>query len=134
MIDAFIRSMLGTWGNSVLDFFVQNNLWISALILFYGVCVFLGRRSYQRSASFLVNWFQEEYSNSARSKSRKNLIQWIEKEEIPWGLTKKAFWFPLITPPNRFVLYIKDQQTLQKLFNKETLASIFRPLGEKQNK
>ena len=74
MIDAFIRSMLGTWGNSVLDFFVQNNLWISALILFYGVCVFLGRRSYQCSASFLIDWFQEEYSNSARLKVEVTLL------------------------------------------------------------
>jgi len=134
MIDAFIRSMLGTWGNSILDFYIANNFWINALILLYAVLVALGRISYHRSALFLSNWFQEKYDQDARLKSRSNLIRLIEKEDIPWDLAIESFWFPLITPPTRFVPYIKNQLTLQKLFNKETLVDLLRPLKEKREK
>ena len=122
--------MLGTWGNVVLDFYIENNIWINALVLLYAVLVFLGRASYRRSALFLLKWFQEKYDKDARLKSQSNLIRLIEKEEIPWDLAKESFWFPLITPPNRFVLYNKNQLTLRKLFNKETLVNLLRPLGE----
>lgn len=134
MIDDFIRSILGTWGNIALDFYIQNDIWINALVLLYGTSVFLARMSYRRSALFLLNWSQKKHGKNGSLKSRSNLVQMIEKGEIPWDSTKKTFWFPLITPPNRFVLYIKNQQTLQKLFNTETLESILHPSREKQNK
>jgi hypothetical protein len=126
MINAFIRSMLGTWGNAELDFLIRNNVWISALVLLYAVLIFLGRTSYQRSLQYLFNWYREEHGGKVRSKSKSNIIKLIESGEIPWNSISKAYWFPLITPPKRFIFYIKNQQTLQRIFNKETLVNIFR--------
>ena len=134
MINAFIRSMLGTWGNLALDFYLKNEVWINSLVLLYGLCIFLARASYHRSAQFLSSWFQEKYGKNAGAKVQGKLVQLIENGEIPWDLTKKTFWFPLITPPNRFVPFIKNQQTLQKLFNKETLQGILRLSREKRKK
>ena len=134
MIDAFIRSMLGTWGNAILDFSIKNNMWISTLVLLYAVLLFLGRASYHRSASFLLKWFQEKYEKDVRVKNKSNVVRLIEKEDIPWDLAKKSFWFPLITPPKRYVFYNKNQLTLQKLFDKETLVNLLDPLTEKRGK
>jgi len=134
MIDAFIRSLLGTWGNAVLDFYLSNNFWINAFVLFYALLIFLGRTSYHRTARFLLDWLEKNYATDTRAKSRSGLVRLIEKEEIPWGSARESFWFPLITPPSRFVLYVKSEQTLQKMFSKDALVAILYPAKEPKGK
>ncbi|HEY6072629.1 MAG TPA: hypothetical protein VIV15_04355 [Anaerolineales bacterium] len=134
MIDAFIRSMLGGWGNALLDFYIKNNLWINALVLMYGVLVVLGRTCYRRSASFLLNWFTDQYGGNNGPKSPGAMLRFLEQADVPWGAAKKAYWFPLITPPSRFVLYPKDEKTLQRIFSRETLTAILRPSRGQQDR
>ena len=35
MIDALVRGSLGTTGSGLLDFYIQNSLWINALLFAY---------------------------------------------------------------------------------------------------
>lgn len=116
-----------------MDFYLRNNLWINALVLLYALLIFLGRASYDRSARLLSVWYNEKHGRDAQSKSRSSLARMMERGGVPpWDLAVKAFWFPLITPPGRFVFLIKNQQVLQRLFNKETIIKILRPEDERK--
>jgi hypothetical protein len=131
MIDSFVRSILGTWGNIVLDFYLHNDLLINALVLFYAVLVFLGRTSYQRSAQFLTEWYLEKNGRETRSKTKNNLGKLIDNGKIPWASTVSAYWFPLITPPNRFVFFIKNERAVERIFRKEALVDILHAKDKK---
>ncbi|MBM3126452.1 MAG: hypothetical protein FJZ87_15515 [Chloroflexi bacterium] len=134
MIDAFVRSLLGTWGNAVLDFYLSNHFWINAFVLSYALLIFLGRTSYHRSAKFLLDWLEKKFAADAKAKSRSGLVKLIEKEEIPWGPAGASFWFPLITPPGRFLPSLKNEHTLQKMFSKDALVAILYPAKEPKGK
>lgn len=125
--------MLGTWGNKVLDFYIQNNIWINALVLLYALMIFLGRSSYHRSARFLYAWYYEKYGKDAQSITKSALARMIEKGgNPPWDQVLSSYWFPLITPPDRFVFFFKNQQVLQRLFSKETLIKMLQPEEKKK--
>jgi len=37
MVNAFIRSMIGSWGNAFLDFYLANSIWINTILLLYAL-------------------------------------------------------------------------------------------------
>jgi len=46
MINAFIRSSIGSLGRAIMDFYIENSLIINAIILMYAFLVFIGHRNY----------------------------------------------------------------------------------------
>ncbi len=67
MIDAFVRGVLGTTGSQVLDFYIQNNLWINALLFAYAILVVFARRNYgQVARHILAEFFQKHGDKLAR--------------------------------------------------------------------
>lgn len=122
MIDAFLRSIIGSFGNWLLDQYIANALWIHSLILGYALLVVLARRSFQSVLHFLVNYFQQNYGVYLKGKKREQIARFLEKHPLPWQQALKHAPFPLLSPPNSIRLYLRNESTFQKIFSPDLVA------------
>jgi len=130
MIDAFIRSMIGSWGNALLDFYLANSLWINALLLLYALFVVLSRRNFDISLQSLIFSLQKEFGEQFAKKGSGSILNLLKKADIPWAGSLSKSPLPFITPPGSFWLYPKNIQTFQKFITIEKLVELLKP---KQN-
>ena len=122
MIDAFIRSLLGTFGNQVLDFLIANQIFFEVPLLTYALMVFLGRQAYQRANTALVNSLIQQLGEKLIRKNRAELKRILKRsEEIPWQVAMQAARFPLLSPPGSIRVYPRSQTRLEKLFTSDVL-------------
>lgn len=124
MIDAFIRSILGNWGNVLLDFYIANSLWINGIILLYALLVVLAHRNYKRITSSVLLFLNEKYGSQLQKKGKGSLVQMVKKARIPWNEILKKSWIPFITPPGSIRLYLSNEKTIDKLLPLEKIAEL----------
>ena len=124
MIDAFIRSILGNWGNVLLDFYIANSLWINGIILLYALLVVLAHRNYKQITSSVVLFLNEKYGSQLQKKGKGSLVQMVKKARIPWNVILKKSWIPFITPPGSIRLYLSNEKTIDKLLPLEKIADL----------
>lgn len=124
MIDAFIRSILGDWGNVLLDFYIANSLWINGIILLYALLVVLAHRNYKQITSSVVLFLNEKYGSQLQKKGKGSLVQMVKKACIPWNVILKKSWIPFITPPGSIRLYLSNEKTIDKLLPLEKIAEL----------
>ncbi len=124
MIDAFIRSILGDWGNVLLDFYIANSLWINGIILLYALLVVLAHRNYKQITSSVVLFLNEKYGSQLQKKGKGSLVQMVKKARIPWKVILKKSWIPFITPPGSIRLYLSNEKTIDKLLPLEKIAEL----------
>jgi hypothetical protein len=121
MINAFIRSSLGTWGSAVLDFYIQNSLWINILILIYAAAVVIGRWNYRQFLNSLLGEFCLKQAELIARKNRADLKYALKHTVLPWEKAMQALRFPLLTPPGKYGFVLKNKVNLEKLFETEKL-------------
>jgi hypothetical protein len=124
MIDAFIRSILGDWGNALLDFYIANSLWINGIILLYALLVILAQRNYKRITSSALIFLNEKYGSQLQKKGKGSLVQMMKKAGIPWNEIIKRSWNPFLTPPGSIRLYLSNEKTIDKLLPLEKIAEL----------
>lgn len=122
MIDALVRKFLGTAGSGFLDFYMQYSLWINALLFSYAVLVIFARRNYGRIIQNILAGFFEKYGNTLAKKSPQEIRALLLKWKIPWENGMRAGWFPFISSPQGFLLYLKSDKTFRKIFSIEILV------------
>lgn len=122
MIDALIRGALGTTGSQLLDFYIQNNLWINAVLFIYVLLVVFARRNYFQVAQFILDDFIREQGDNLAKKSPKQIRGLLLKWKIPWENGMQAGWFPFISSPQGILLRIKSDRTFQKIFSIDALV------------
>lgn len=122
MIDALIRGALGTTGSQLLDFYIQNNLWINAILFAYALLVVFARRNYFQVAQFILDDFIREQGDNLAKKSPKQIRGLLLKWKIPWENGMQAGWFPFISSPQSILLRLKSDRTFQKIFPIDVLV------------
>lgn len=122
MIDALIRGALGTTGSQLLDFYIQNNLWINAVLFIYALLVVFARRNYFQVAQFILDDFIREQGDNLAKKSPKQIRGLLLKWKIPWENGMQAGWFPFISSPQSILLRLKSDRTFQKIFPIDVLV------------
>ena len=122
MIDALIRGALGTTGSQLLDFYIQNNLWINAILFVYALLVVFARRNYFQVAQFILDDFIREQGDNLAKKSPKQIRGLLLKWKIPWENGMQAGWFPFISSPQSILLRLKSDRTFQKIFPIDVLV------------
>ena len=122
MIDALIRGALGTTGSHLLDFYIQNNLWINAILFVYALLVVFARRNYFQVAQFILVDFIREHEDNLAKKSPKQIRGLLLKWNIPWENGMQAGWFPFISSPQSIMLRLKSDGTFQKIFPIDVLV------------
>lgn len=129
MIDAFLRSIIGSWGNWLLDQYIANSLWINGLVLGYALLVGLARRNFQATLQFFLTYLEQKYTAQFKSKSQQQMARFLKQVALPWQQALKHTPFPLLSPPNSLWVYPKTEAQLRKMFSAEFLArSIHRKL------
>jgi hypothetical protein len=122
MIDALIRGALGTAGTHLLDFYLQNSLWINALLFFYVILVVVARRNYGKVAQHILAEFFQKHGDKLARKSPNEIRALLLKWKIPWENGMQAGWFPFISYPQGILLRIKSDRTFQKIFPIDVLV------------
>jgi len=122
MIDALIRGALGTTGTRLLDFYIQNSLWINVLLFTYAILVVVARRNYGQVAHHILADFLQKHGDKLARKSPKEIRALLLKWKIPWESGMQAGWFPFISFPQGILLRIKSDKTFQKIFPIDVLV------------
>ena len=122
MIDALIRGTLGTVGTHLLDFYIQNSLWINALLFAYAILVVIARRNYGPVAKYILAEFFQKHGDKLARKSPNEIRALLLKWKIPWENGMQAGWFPFISSPQSILLRIKSDRTFQKILPIDVLV------------
>lgn len=122
MIDAFVRGILGTTGSHLLDFYIQNNLWINALLFAYAILVLIARRNYGTVAQFILADFIQKHGTRLAKKSPNEIRALLLKWKIPWENGMQAGRFPFIASPQGILLRLKNNKTFEKIFPIDVLV------------
>ena len=130
MIDAFIRSFIGEWGSALLDFYIENSLWINGILLLYVLLIVLSRRNYRIVLYSLCVSLNTKYQSQVKGKDRNQLVRILSNIEIPWDDALKSSSFPMITSPRGLLPKYKNIKTLQRLYSNETLVETLIELSQ----
>lgn len=122
MIDAFLRSIIGSWGNWLLDQYIANSLWINGLVLGYALLVGLARRNFQATQQFFLTYLEQKYTAQFKSKNQQQMTRFIKHVALPWQQALKHTMFPFLSPPNSLWIYPKTEARLRQMFSAEFLA------------
>ncbi len=122
MFDIVIRSFIGDAGGRILDFYLEYSLIINGIILLYFVFILVSRRNYGRVLETVVFKLNIDHGNQLKSRNPKQLSAALKKIDIPWEAGIDSTYFPTITPPGSFRLYLKKEANLQKLYTNDILA------------
>ncbi len=124
MINAVIRSMIGSWGNVLLDQYIANGFWINGLILLYALLVFLSRRNYDNNLRSLITDLQNLYGDQIAKKGAGSILAKLKNSPIPWEGSIKVSTIPFLTPPGSFMIYQNNAQNFEKFVPLKTLAEL----------
>ena len=122
MVDALVRKFLGTAGTGFLEFYLQNSLWINALLFTYVILVFIARRNYGQVAQHILAEFFQKHGDKLARKSPNEIRALLLKWKIPWENGMQAGWFPFISSPQGILLRLKSNKTFQKIFPIDVLV------------
>lgn len=106
----------------MLDFYLQNSLWINLVLFIYAMLVVFARRNYFQVEDRLLTAFIQEHGDKLARKSRDEIRALLMKWNIPWGSGMQAGWFPFISTPQGFLLRMKCEETFQKIFPIDVLV------------
>jgi len=134
MVDIFVRSTLGQFGSSVLDFYFEYSLWINALILLYFLLVILSRRCYSQTLVAILHAIEERYPGQIRKKTSQEIASFLVKQEVPWEAGLTAARFPLICSARGWRPRAKNIPTLQKIYPVADLAVLLGQIQKQQTK
>lgn len=122
MVDAIVRSMIGTWGNWLLDQYLAHALWINGLLLGYALLVVLARRNFKMILQFFVVHLQEKYAVQLKNKNREQVSRFLMRVSLPWQQALARAPFPFFSPPKSIRLYLKTESALKRAISLEVLV------------
>jgi hypothetical protein len=121
MVDALVRTNLGTLGSAILNFYITNSLWINGLLLVIALAIMLGRWNYTQFISVLLAEFKAAHADKLTPKNRSQLRFALKKSNLPWENAGKSAWVPFLIPPGPIKLYLKNKANLERLFSLDVL-------------
>lgn len=124
MVDVIVRSFIGEWGQSILDFYQTNSLWINGLVLLYFLIIIFARRNYRLIIISLVEDLKDKYDSQLKGDNPHQISKKLNRLEIPWEKALTTSSFPFVTPPGRFRPYLKNEKTFHKLLSNDLLAEV----------
>jgi hypothetical protein len=119
MIYAFIRSWIGSFGRALMDFYIQNSLWINALILGYALLVVVSHRNYFNALEKIL--LHLRFNNQKFSREGISKLTTNDYRMIDWDEVKKSIKFPLVSEPKSWGVKAINQSYLSQEFTMEKL-------------
>lgn len=110
MFSAISREMLGQYGRILLDFFLNNRLIISLIIILYGVILLVAHQNLKAMAQKAL-----DLKGSSLFDHADPALVLAEEGDGFWEELKKAFTFPILSMPSSFLIYRTTRANQQKL-------------------
>lgn len=131
MIFAFVRSLIGSIGRLIMDFYISNSLIINSVILLYAFVIFLSRRNY----FFILNIILREIGiyDEEKKTIKKKQISNSDFMNINWESVKSRVKFPFITLPKQWSLVLlSKKQTIERHYSREKINLLLNEIIAKQ--
>jgi hypothetical protein len=130
MIYAYIRSLIGSFGRALMDFYIQNSLWINGLILGYALIVVFAHRNYFIALEKIITHLRasdEKFQKRGLVKITAN-----DYKKLDWQSIRQLIKFPLISAPKSWGLAISSAETLKKEFSLEKINEFLKAAHSKK--
>lgn len=130
MLEAFIRSMLGTAGSAVLDYYIEHAVIINTLIFIYFGLILLGRKSYQNMKQALKAELEKASNKTLANRSEKWFQDLLEKQKIDWKSVGQSSSIPFYSPENFFWFFLKNEKSIRKQFSPKRVSAWYQAINE----
>lgn len=125
MFDAIIRGTLGSLGSAILDFYIDNALWINVILLLYALSLVWAKRGYTKIKEAIKTELIKEYGEAISAKSERNFKKAIERFNFDWESIAQETWMPFVSTENALFFRIKSPNSLKKHFTAEKIRALF---------
>ena len=122
MVDAIIRSTIGNWGSTLLDFYRDYSLIINSVIFLYAMVVVFSRRTYYGMLDNLVPRLTKKYGREFKGKNSDQIHKILDRMKIDKDQLLDLNRFPFISSPGGLIPYPKTIDRVDSMLNNEVLA------------
>lgn len=122
MVETILRSLLGSAGSAVLDFYLANATIINLIIFAYFGLLWLSRKTYRTMQEAI----KEQLSASGKSLSQRDetwFQSYLKKNPINWDAIESSSKFPIFSPENYYWFHLNNEKAIQKCFTAKRIAS-----------
>ena len=129
MVETILRSLLGTAGSAVMDFYIANATVINLIIFAYLGLLWISRKTYRRMQEAI----KEQLSASGKSLSQRDeawFQSYLEKNPIDWAAIESSSKFPIFSPENYLWFHLKNGKAIRKCFTAKKIASWYQTQNE----
>jgi len=130
MIDTVIRGMLGKFGSALLDTYIEYNLLINGIVLFYALIYLLGKRVFKAIHQEVMLEMTRKHGGDLSLKSIGWFRKTMERNPLDWQKIRKITKLPFISLPGSLLIRGKSEKVLQKYFSAEVVAALFKVKDE----
>lgn len=125
MTDAITRGLLGDFGSRILDFYIENALWINAIILLYAVSLILAKQGYAKITQIIKMELVAVYGEEVQNKNVRWFNKTLERSPLDWREISKKTWIPIVSNKKSSGWFIKTPNALKKSFPPEKVHDLF---------
>ena len=125
MIDVITRGSLGEFGSLLLDFYINNAIWINSIIAIYAFLVVWAHVGYQRVGERIKEELIATHGESVKNKSEAWFAKAISRAELNWEIIAAQIKIPFITPKNSILIRVKSANSIEKLFTPAVIKALF---------
>ncbi len=126
MIDSVIRGMLGKFGSALLDTYIEYNLLINGIVIFYALIYLLGKRVFATICQEVKLEMTRKHGGDLSLKTISWFKKTMERNPIDWQKVSKTVKLPFISLPGSLLIRGKTEKVLKKYFTAEKVAALFK--------
>ncbi len=125
MFEAIIRGTLGEFGSAILDYYINNQLWINGFIMLYALVLVLAKRGYSAITDALKTEILRKHGKDFFAKSERNFKKSYNKIDFDWSSIVKQTYMPIVSTKGSLIFQVKSVSSLKKHFTPEKVYDVF---------
>ncbi len=125
MIDTISRGLLGKVGSAILDFYIENALWINGLVLAYALIVVLANYARQQIEGEIKQYFNKIYGQNLMNKGEAWFKKTLEHNRLDWEALARSTWIPIVSKNHSIGLRFKSTGSLEEIFTPDYISTLF---------
>lgn len=122
LIRSIILSMMGTWGEPLLNFYEANSLWINLLVFIYGTVIVLSWVNLKNIRNSLILSLVTQLHSQAEVALNTPAEKMLTLLAIPWESAINQSRFPLVARQSDLVPHRLSVEAVQAMLPPEMLA------------
>ena len=125
MIEAILRTMLGTAGYRLMELYVEYSLPINALIFAYLGLILLGRKSFRAIKESLKEEIERVSNKSPLGRPEAWFAKVLDSAQIDWDKISESTKIPFFSSENYYWFSLKNAGSIRKHCSPKRVASWF---------